>query len=279
MSAIAVSAQKVGGTRMDKMEPMAQNTRPQVLEKVGIDQNIGAQLQLDLPFKDEYGKAVRLGDYFQSKRPVIMALVYYDCTMLCDQVLNSMTSALGVLKFDAGKEFEVVAVSFDPRETPEMAAEKKKTYIGRYKRAGAEQGMHFLTGDQAAIDSLTKTIGFRYVWDDRTKQFAHGSALMLITPGGKVAQYYYGLEFSPKDMRLGIIEASDEHLGTLVDQVILYCYHYDPLTGKYGAVVMSIIRLGGVLTVLALGTFMFVSFRRDARISREHRQLEEALKS
>jgi protein SCO1/2 len=240
-----------------------QNTRPSVLQQVGIDQNLGEQLPLDARFKDESGKDVVLGDFFQSKRPVLLAIVYYDCPMLCTQVLNGMTSAIGVMKFTAGKEFDVVAVSIDPRETPEIAAAKKKTYIQRYRRDGAEQAFHFLTGQQPAITSVTKAAGFRYVWDEKTQQYAHQSALILVTPDGKVAQYYYGIEYSPKDMRLGMIEASKEHIGNMADQVVLFCYHYDPTTGKYGAMLMNVVRAGGALTVMLLVGFMFISIRKE----------------
>jgi protein SCO1/2 len=253
------------------------NQRPSVLQQVGIDQNLGASLPLDAKFKDENDKTVAIGDYFNHKRPVLLALVYYDCTMLCTQVLNGTMSALNVLKFDAGKDFDVIALSFDPRETPELAKEKKKTYLERYRRAGAEQGVHFLTGEKAQIDRVTQATGFRYQWDDRTSQFAHASALILVTPEGRIAQYYNGIEYSPKDMRLGIIEASQEHLGTLVDKVVLYCYHYDPMTGKYGALTMRILRLCAVATVLILGSFMAISFRRDSRLSRENKKLEDAM--
>jgi protein SCO1 len=183
--------------------------------------------------------------------------------MLCNQVLNGMTSALQVLKFNTGKEFDVVAVSFDPRETPELALAKRKTYLDRYKRPGAETGWHFLTGQKDAIDALTKTVGFRYSWDDKSNQFAHASALILLTPEGKVAQYYYGIEYSPKDMRLGIIEASNEKIGNVADRLLLFCYHYDPMTGKYGALVMRLVRIGGILTMVVLGGFIALSVRRE----------------
>ncbi len=248
------------------------NTRPRVLEKVGIDQRLGEFVPLDLKFKDEQGQDVQLGRYFHQKRPVVLALVYYDCPMLCNQVLNGMTSALGVLKFNTGQEFDVVAVSFDPRETPGLAAAKRDVYLNRYKRPGADKGWHFLTGSQESITALTQAVGFHYVWDEQTSQFAHGSGLMLLTPEGKLAQYYYGIEYSPKDMRLGIIEASQEKIGTVVDQMLLYCYHYDPTTGKYGLIAMRAMRIGGALTVLALGTFMVVSFRREMKMAREPRQ-------
>lgn len=240
-----------------------QNARPSVLTQVGIDQNLGQQLPLDAKFKDEQGKDVVLGDFFQSKRPVLLAIVYYDCPMLCTQILNGMTSAIGVLKFNAGKEFDVVAISIDPRETPEIAAAKKKTYIDRYRRPGAEQAFHFLTGQQPAITAVTKAAGYRYVWDEKTQQFAHASALILVTPDGHIAQYYYGIEYSPKDMRLGMIEASKERIGNLADVVVLYCYHYDPTTGKYGAALMNLVRAGGALTVLLLVGFMFISIKNE----------------
>lgn len=244
-------------------EDTQQNARPSVLTQVGIDQNLGQALPLDAKFKDEQGKDVVLGDYFKSNRPVLLAIVYYDCPMLCTQVLNGMTSALGVLKFSAGKEFDVVAISIDPRETPEIAAAKKKTYVERYRRPGANEAFHFLTGQQPAITAVTKAAGFRYVWDEKTQQFAHQSALILVTPDGHIAQYYYGIEYSPKDMRLGMIEASKEHIGNLADQVILFCYHYDPTTGKYGAIAMRLVRIGGVLTVALLLGFMFISIRKE----------------
>jgi protein SCO1/2 len=239
------------------------NQQPAIFDQVGIDQKLGAQAPLGLNFRDEGGQSVQLGTYFNQKKPVILALVYYDCPMLCNQVLNGMTSALQVLKFNAGKEFDVVAVSFDPRETPELALAKRKTYLDRYKRAGAESGFHFLTGQKDAIDALTRTVGFRYSWDDKSNQFAHASALILLTPEGKVAQYYYGIEYSPKDMRLGIIEASNEKLGNVADRLLLYCYHYDPMTGKYGALVMRMVRIGGILTMVVLGGFIVLSVRRE----------------
>ncbi|MEO5935879.1 MAG: SCO family protein, partial [Terriglobales bacterium] len=220
LSSAALLAQASGDMRKaDDLRQM--NTRPSVLEGVGIDQKLGERLPLEAKFRDELGREVKLGDYFH-KRPVLLALVYYDCPMLCTQVLNGLTSAVGVLKFDAGREYDIVAVSFDPRETPQLASAKKQVYLSRYKRQGADQGWHFLTGSQESITALTKATGFRYVWDEKSSQFAHGSAVMLITPEGKLAQYYYGIEYSPKDMRLGIIEASSEKIGNIVDQVILY---------------------------------------------------------
>ena len=264
--ALPLAAQSTGHETRSSQDLQQQNARPSVLLNVGIDQRLGEHLPLDAKFRDETGKEVALSEYFgPGKRPVLLALVYYDCPMLCNQVLNGLTGAITALKFDVGKEFDVLAVSFDPRETPEMAAAKKKYYVQRYRRPGTDAGWHFLTGTPESIKAITEAVGFRYVWDDKTNQFAHGSAVQLITPEGKIAQYYYGIEYSPKDMRLGMIEASKEKIGTVVDQIILFCYHYDPATGKYGAVAMNFLRLGGILTMLVLGTFMFVSFRKDAK--------------
>lgn len=243
------------------MAPPA-NQRPPGLANVGIEQHLNEQIPPDLTFRDESGKTVRLGDYF-GKRPMILNLVYFNCPMLCGEVLSGLTSTLRVLKFDLGREFEVITVSFDPRETPQIAAEKKKQYLERYGRKGAEQGWHFLTGQQDAIAALTKSAGFQYEYDAKTDQFAHTTAIMVLTPRGKIAQYYYGVEYPPKDLRLGLIEASQNKIGNLVDQVLLYCYHYDPATGKYGAAIMRVVRLAGLATILFLGTFIVIMFRRD----------------
>jgi len=239
------------------------NTRPQIFEKVGIDQKLGSQVPLGANFVDENGKSVTLDAYFHTKRPVLLALVYYDCPMLCNQVLNGMTSALGVLKFNAGQEFDVVAVSFDPRESAKLANEKRAVYLKRYRRESAATGWHFLTGSEDSIKALTSSVGFRYTWDESTKQFAHASGLILLTPEGKVAQYYYGIEYSPRDLRLGMIEASQEKIGTVVDQLMLYCFHYDPMTGKYGAVIMNVLRVSAVFTLLLIGGFVFASVKRE----------------
>ncbi len=246
-----------------RLVPPEKDTRPLLLQKVSSDQKLGAQLPLRAEFRDEYGNQVALGQYFHQK-PVILSLVYYQCPMLCTQVLNGMVSSFLPLSFSAGKDFEVVTVSFDPRETPEMAAAKKETYLKRYGRPSAYDGWHFLTGDKASIDALTEAVGFHYAFDPKLNQFAHASGIMIITPEGKVAQYYYGIEYSPRDLRLGLIEASKNKIGTLVDQVLLYCYHYDPSTGRYGAIAMRMMRIGGAATVLLLGGFIVAMWRRDA---------------
>jgi protein SCO1/2 len=237
--------------------------KPPRLTNVGIEQRLNQQIPLDLAFRDETGKAVHLGDYL-GKKPVILSLVYYRCPMLCSELLVGLESALKVLKFDVGKEFDVVTVSFDPKDTPEAATAKKAAILNRYKRTGAEQGWHFLTGPSESIDVLTKAAGFQYQYDPKTDQFAHSTAIMILTPQGKIAQYYYGVEFPPKDLRLGLIQASENKIGTLADQVILYCYHYDPNTGKYSAIISRIIQLSGGITILGLGTVLLVLFRRGS---------------
>jgi protein SCO1/2 len=237
---------------------------PSVLNNIGIDQKLNAQAPLELSFKDEHGREVKLGDYF-GKVPVVLALVYYDCPMLCTETLNGMVSAFSILKFDIGNQYQVVTVSFDPKEKPELALKKKEAYVHRYGRAGAEQGWHFLTGEPASIAALTKAVGFRYQWDDQTQQYAHATGLILLTPQGRIAQYYYGVEFSPRDLRLGMVEASQGHIGTLVDQVLLYCYHYDPRTGKYGAVITRVLQIAGLITVAVLGGFLILMFKLEPK--------------
>ena len=242
----------------------AANTRPKILEQARIEQRLGQQLPLDAVFKDQDGRTVKLGDYF-GKRPVVLAFVYFQCPMLCSQVMNGLTGALTAMKFTAGQEFDVVAISFDPNDTPATAADAKAKYLVRYGRKGSESGWHFLTGDAKSIAAATEAAGFHYVWDDKTQQFAHASGVMVATPQGKLAQYFYGIEFSPRDLRLAMVESSEEHIGTVVDALTLYCYHYDPASGKYGAAIMNMMRVGAIATMLALGSFMLVMFRRDRR--------------
>lgn len=256
--ALAVSA---WGQAMSQgiLSPPA-NQRPPGLKDVGIEQNLNEQIPRDLIFRDETGKSVRLGDYF-GKRPMILNLVYYQCPMLCGEVLSGLTSALRVLKFDVGNQFDVLTVSFDPHETPEIAAAKKAEYLKRYGRSGAADGWHFLTGSPESIAALTQAAGFQYQYDANSGQFAHATAIMILTPAGKISQYYYGVEYAPKDLRLGLIQASDEKIGNLVDQVLLYCYHYDPATGKYGAVITRILRLAAIATMLGIGLLIAVISR------------------
>jgi protein SCO1/2 len=244
-------------------EARAPSGLPKALNNVGIDQKLNDQLPLDLVFKNENGESVKLGDYF-GKKPVVLSLVYYQCPMLCNQVLNGMVTAFKVMSFQPGQEFEVVTVSFDPRETTALAAAKKSTYVNylpETKRSRVAAGWHFLTGDEANIKRLTDAVGFRYHYDEATNQFAHASAIFVTTPQGKLARYFYGIEYAPRDLRLGLIEAADNKIGSPVDQLLLYCFHYDPATGKYGAVVMNMMRAGGVVTLIAM-VGMFLLFRR-----------------
>jgi protein SCO1/2 len=234
---------------------------PGILSQVGIDQKLGEKIPLDLQFRDGAGNAVSLSDYFNDK-PVVLSLVYYDCPMLCTQVLNGLLGSMKALTLNAGGEFEVVTVSFDSRETPELALEKKKVYLDQYDRAGAEEGWHFLTGDEASVAALTKSVGFRYAWDEDTQQFAHASGIMVLTPDGTLARYFYGIEFAPRDLKLGLVEASDGKIGSPVDQILLYCFYYDPVKGKYGLAIMNIIRILGTATILVMGTAIFLMIRR-----------------
>jgi protein SCO1/2 len=245
-------------------EPTVKGTLPSILSSVGIDQRLNEQVPLDAHFTDEQGRTVRLGDYFHAGRPVIVSLVYYECPMLCGEVLQGMASAFKALKFTPGKEYEVVTLSIDPREKPELAAAKKKTFVEqRLNRPEAADGWHFLTGEKTQIDALANAIGWHYQYDPKQDQFAHAAGIVLVTPSGKIAQYYYGIEYSARDMRLGIVEASQNKIGSLADKVLLYCYHYDPRSGKYGAVVMNIVRLAGSATVLVIGGCLVVAFRRE----------------
>ena len=239
--------------------------KPEVLKRVDIEQRLNEQVPLDVTLRDEAGRDVRLGDFFRAGRPVLLSLVYYECPMMCNEILNGQVGMMSALSFDAGREFEAVTVSFDARETPEVAARKKQTYVKRYGRRGADEGWHFLTGSQDSIDKLTRAVGFNYVWDDASKQFAHGSAIMVLTPEGKLSHYFYGVEFPPKDVRLSLVEASANRIGSPVDQLLLYCYHYDPTTGKYGPVVMNILRVLGVGTVAGVVGLVLVLRRRERR--------------
>jgi cytochrome c oxidase subunit 2 len=246
------------------MSGRPQNLVPRALSDIGIDQRLDHQVPLDIGFLDEQGRAVRFGDYF-GKRPVVLALVYYSCPMLCNQVLTGLVGSLKGVAFDAGKEFDVVTVSFDPRETPEQARASKDEYVARYGRAGAASGWRALTGDEASIKALTEAVGFRYAWDEETKQYAHASGIILITAEGKLSRYFYGIDYAPKDVRLGLVEASANKIGSPVDQLLLYCYDYDPSTGKYGAVIMNMIRLAGLATFLGVVALIIIMRRREAR--------------
>jgi protein SCO1/2 len=237
---------------------------PRVLEGVGFDQRLNEQVPLDAVFRDETGRQVALGEYFSDK-PVILVLAYYRCPQLCTEVLNGLVRALLDVPFDVGKEFNVITVSFDARETPDLAAAKRTRYLERYGRRGAADGWHFLTGDEDSIRRLTQAVGFRYVYDPKLDQFAHASGIMVLTPHGKIARYFYDIRYSPLDVRLSLVEASANRIGSPVDQVLLYCFHYDPEAGKYGPAVMTFVRLGGLATMLTLGTFVGLMLRRERR--------------
>jgi protein SCO1/2 len=252
----------------DKQIGPVNDKPPAILNGVGIAQNLNQQLPLDLTFTDDAGRQVQLASYF-GKRPAILALVYYQCPMLCSEELNGLTGALQMVKFVPGRDFDVIVVSIDPTEGPELAAAKKRTYLKRYGHPETAAGWHFLTGTQPNIDALTKAVGFGYVRipgpDGKLTQFAHASAIQIVTPEGKLAQYYMGVEYSPKDLRLGLVDASANRIGSPVDNILTYCYHYDPKTNKHSLIVARVVQLGGLVTVFGLGGFMLAMFRRDAR--------------
>jgi protein SCO1/2 len=252
----------------DKQVGPANDTPPSILNGVGIAQHLNQQLPLNLVFTDDTGKQVRLGNYF-GKRPAILALVYYQCPMLCSEELNGLTSALQMVRFVPGKDFDVIVASIDPTEGPELAAAKKRSYLKRYGHPETAAGWHFLTGAQPNIDALTQAVGFGYVKipgpDGKLTQFAHASSIQIVTPEGKLAQYYMGVEYSPKDMLLGLDEASANRIGSPVDNILTYCYHYDPQTNKHSLIVARVVQLGGFLTLVLLGGFMALMFRRDYR--------------
>jgi protein SCO1/2 len=238
--------------------------RPPALQNVGIDQKLNYQVALDLEFKDEAGKTVKLAEFFHGK-PVVLSLVYYRCPMLCNLVLNGELRSFRQVPLELGKDFEVVTVSFDPEETPDVAAAKKATYVDKYNRGSAANSWHFLTGAEPQIHALADSVGFRYAKDPKTGQWAHASGIMVLTPQGRIARYLYGIEYARNDMRLALVEASANKIGTPTDQILLFCYHYDPSKGKYTFAVVNALRAGGSATVLALGLFLFVNLRRDRR--------------
>ena len=236
---------------------------PEALQ-VGFDQRLGAQVPLDLEFRDEEGVTVRLGDLFGG-RPVILSLAYYGCPMLCGMALQGIASSLKTLSFDAGREFEVVTVSFEPKETPQQARARKAQSIDLYGRPGADRGWRFLTGDAEPIRRLTQAVGFRYTWDEEQKQYAHPTGIVVLTPQGRIARYFFGVEYAPKDLRLGLIEAADGRIGGLADRLLLLCYQYDPKTGRYSGLAIALIRAGGIATLAALGLFIALALRRERR--------------
>ncbi len=266
---VALAAAPAEPRSLGESSAPASKTPPGLLAAVAFDQNLGAQVPLDLTFRDETGQTVRLSQYFGGEKPVILTLGYYECPMLCTLELNALARSLKPLTFDVGKQFEVVTVSIDPREAPSLAAAKKRGYLERYGRPGAENGWHFLTGDEPEIKRLADTVGFRYVYDPKSGQFAHAAGIMVLTPQGKLARYFYGLDYPARDLRFALMEASARRIGSPIDQLLLYCFHYDPTTGKYNFMIMAALRILGVATMMSLGTFMFVMFRRDRRLARD----------
>jgi protein SCO1/2 len=245
------------------------STVPAPLREVGFDQNLDRRLPLDVPLVDESGRTVRLDDYFGA-RPVVLVFAYYECPMLCSQVIAGVARALNVLSLEPGRDFEFVTISFDPRDTPASATARKAVYLERYRDPNAGAASHFLTGSPQSIERLTSAAGFRYVWDETTRQFAHPSGVIVLTPDGRLARYIFGVEYGPRDLRLALVEASNGKIGSPVDALLLYCYHYNPMTGRYGLAIMRTIRLAGAATVLALGSFIVVMLRRERRRTQAH---------
>ena len=241
-----------------------QATTPAILQKVGITQNLNERIPPDLMFRDETGKPVRIGDFFGQK-PIVLSLVYFDCPALCTEVLNGELRTMQAISLDLGKDFEAVTVSFEPKDTPALAKAKRDVYAGQYGRSGAVDHWHFLTGAQQSIDALTNAVGFHYAYDSSIRQYAHAAAILVLTPDGRIDRYFYGVTYPARDVRLGLVEASEGKIGTVTDHALLYCYQYDPMTGKYGLVVMNVLRAAGGLTVLILGFFMLMMFLRDRK--------------
>lgn len=238
------------------------NVMPRVLDKVGIDQNLGDSIPLDAVFRDESGNKVQLGSLI-GKRPVILTLVYYKCPMLCTMVLNDLVRTLRPMEMTIGRDYDILTVSFDPTETSELSNAKKKQYLREFDQPGAQANWHFLTGSQESIHKLTQAVGFHYTWDEKARQFAHASGIIILTPQGKIARYFFGIQYAPKDVRLSLVEASGNRVGSVTDQILLYCFHYDPATGKYGFIVTRALHIGGVLTILALGVLLVLLFRHE----------------
>ncbi len=271
VAAVVATAGAARGQNVTAAPPQA--PPPTVMENVAFDQRLDAALPLDAEFVDETGKTVRLGDYF-GDRPVVLNLVYYECPMMCTEVLNGLVAVLREIPFQPGKDFEIVTVSFDPSETPELAANKKDTYVKQYARPGVEAGWHFLTGDVESIRRLTDTVGFRYLYDKNADQFAHASGIILCTSDGRTSRYFYGIDYPVRDVRLGLVEASQNKIGSPVDYLLLLCYHYDPLTGQYSMVIINVLRLAGIATVVVLASFVGLMVLRERRKRTKESELE-----
>ena len=276
VSGIGVAAQKTEHYRSPLYSPRSYdpaassgNGLPDALQEIGIEQKLGEQLPLDTHVTDENGQKVTLGSMFTGGRPVVIAFVYYECPMLCNEVLNGLTGSLKGMSLNAGRDFDVIALSFDARENekPGLAKNKKAAYMERYGRPGTENGWHFLTASQESIDAITKAAGFSYRWDEKSEQFAHAGGVMVVTPEGKMSRYFYGIDYAPRDLKLGLMESASSKVGTAADQLLLYCYHYDPSTGRYGLAVINLIRAGAVLTLLGMGAMGIVFWRRGRKVS------------
>lgn len=269
VAAAALLSASAWGQTLDPLSPPA-SARPPQLKHVGIEQRLGQPIPADLQFRDEAGNQVRLGQYF-GNGPVILNFVYFHCPMLCGQVLQGLTGALRAIGYTAGRDFTVLTVSFDPHETPEMAAAKRKSVLATYGRPEAEKGWHFLTGNAASIAALTQAAGFQYQYNAQNNQYAHPTAILTLTPEGKISQYYYGIEYAPRDLRLGLVQASNGQIGTLVDEALLYCYRYDPQTGKYSAIISRVLRISGAVWLAMVGAFLVVMFRMEPKYREQGR--------
>lgn len=245
--------------------------KPEQLQQVTFEQRLDEQLPLDARFTDEYGRTVELGKYFNQQRPVVLAFAYYSCPMLCTQVLNGLSSSLRAMSFTAGHDFDVVFISFDPRDTATTALKKKQDHLKYWNSESTSGGWHFLTGDETTIKRVTSAAGFTYQWDPVSEQFAHVSGVLVVTPDGRLSRYFYGVEYSPKELRMALVESGQGHIGTAIDQLLLYCYHYDPSSGRYGVMVMNLVRLGGVLTLALMGGYFVLARRRETRRPTEGR--------
>lgn len=247
----------------DETFGMTASDRPAALREVAFDQRLDEQVPLDVRLRDESGREVRLGDYL-TDTPVVLSLAYFSCPMLCGLSQQGLASSLKPLQFSVGKEFDVLTVSFDPRDTPEAAREKKREVLARYGRDGAADGWHFLTGDAAEVERLTHAVGFRYQYDEKRGEYAHPAGIVLLTPDGRIARYFFGIDFSPRDLRLGLVETAERRIGSVVDQVLLFCFHYDAAMGRYSAIALNSVRVGGVVTVLAMVALIGGALLREA---------------
>ena len=248
----------------DKLAPIAANNKPEIFKNVGIEQKLGTQLPLETTFRDQTGASVSLQDYL-TKKPAVLVFSYFECPMLCPLVLEGLVRSLKPLSLNVGRDFEVFVISIDERDGPETARKKQLEIVNRYGRGGSEVGWHFLTGEKSAIEEVAQSAGFTYAWDEESKQYVHASGIFILTPQGKIARVLYGIDYTPRDIRLALVEAGDGTIGNAIDQLLLYCYHYNPLTGKYGFVIMAALRLAGVSTVLAMATYIITMLRRERR--------------